>query len=168
MEFNSSKKDRSFNFGCKLKRDAQDINYIYLNLYDFNQPSGQKDQRGITKFPQSLDLLREFDLVLISEKEIDSKASLDSEFLNKIGQEQGQWLAVVRAPRKNDHNFIKIKVDNMHEEYFCLNQLQIFDSNLHCYFLGSLMTTVREFRTIKNCEFFHTGPIIFDPKLALT
>jgi len=30
------------------------------------------------------------------------------------------------------------------------------------------MTTVREFRTIKNCEFFHTGPIIFDPKLALT
>jgi hypothetical protein len=29
------------------------------------------------------------------------------------------------------------------------------------------MTTVREFRTIKNCEFFHTGPIIFDPTIAL-
>lgn len=83
--------------------------------------------------------------------------------------EQGKFLGVVRHVRKPDHNFVKIKVDNMHEEYFSLKQLTLFDKDakLHCYFLGSLMTTVREFRTIKNCEFFNTGPIIFNPSCAL-
>lgn len=37
------------------------------------------------------------------------------------------------------------------------------DKELHVYFLGSLMTTVREFRTIKNCEFFKAGPLILEP-----
>ena len=79
--------------------------------------------------------------------------------------EQGKFLAIVRQPRKLDHNYVKIKVDNMLEEYFSVNQFKLFETKLHCYFLGSLLTTVREFRTIKNCEFFHTGPIIFNPQL---
>ena len=76
---------------------------------------------------------------------------------------------MVRDSRKPEANFVKIKVDNMHEEYFRLKQLTLFDSDtkLHCYFMGSLMTVVREFRTIKNCEFFSTGPTILNPSLVL-
>ena len=33
--------------------------------------------------------------------------------------------------------------------------------------MGSLLTAIREFKTIKNCEFFKTGPIIFNPKQGL-
>ena len=65
-------------------------------------------------------------------------------------------------------NYIKIKADNMHEMYFAEQQITLFDNketHLHCYFLGSLMTTVREFRTIKNCEFFSTGPLILNPTM---
>ena len=71
--------------------------------------------------------------------------------------------------RKSDKNFVKIKADNMNSEYFSAKQLTLFDpeSTLHCYYFGSLLTTVREFRTIKNCEFFSTGSLILNPKLCL-
>lgn len=36
---------------------------------------------------------------------------------------------------------------------------------VHVYFFESLTTTVREFRTIKSCEFFPTAQIILDPTL---
>jgi len=44
----------------------------------------------------------------------------DSEFLFKMREEEGKFLGVVRNSRKPDHNFVKIKVDNMHEEQFSL------------------------------------------------
>ena len=165
-----SKKDRAFNFRATLQKESEDVNYIYLKIFDGDCPLGRKDNRGITKFSQSIDQLREFDLVLISETEITNRHQfMDSAFLYKLRNESGKFLAVVRDSRKPEANFVKIKVDNMHEEYFRLKQLTLFDSDtkLHCYFMGSLMTVVREFRTIKNCEFFSTGPTILNPSLVL-
>jgi hypothetical protein len=158
-----SKKERSFSFSCRIQKETQDVNYIYLHLFDHGNRFGTKDHRGFTKFKDSLDNLREFDLILISEQPIPGRFVWDSEFLFKMRDEPGKFLATVRQPRKQDSNYVKIKVDNMLEEYFSINQFKLFDTELHCYYLGSLMTTVREFRTIKNCEFFHTGPIIFNP-----
>lgn len=72
-------------------------------------------------------------------------------------------------PRKADHNFVKIKVDVSLEDFFFENQAFLGDSKtkIFCYSVGSLLTAVREFKTIKNCEFFKTGPIIFNPKQGL-
>jgi hypothetical protein len=38
---------------------------------------------------------------------------------------------------------------------------------MHIYFLDSLATTMREFRTIKSCEFYATSQIILDPSIGL-
>ena len=80
-------KNRVQNFLCTLKRNSTDANYTYLELYDKEHPLGQKDNRGVTKFTQSLDQLREFDLLLISQSEIDTrKQQFDSDFLSKMKQ----------------------------------------------------------------------------------
>jgi len=41
------------------------------------------------------------------------------------------------------------------------------DTPVFAYYFDSLMTTIREFRTIKCCEFFKTGDIILNPSLAI-
>ena len=48
--------------------------------------------------------------------------------------------------------------------------MKLFESSetkIYAYFFDSLMTTVREFRTIKSCEFFETGQVILNPVLTL-
>ena len=92
-----------------------------MNLFDHEKHCGTKDHRGITKFTDSLDNLREFDLLLISVEPFTGKFVWDSEFLFNMRSEQGKFIAIVRQPRKLDHNYVKIKVDNMLEEYFSVN-----------------------------------------------
>jgi hypothetical protein len=116
--------------------------------------------------------MREFDLVLISNTEIDTERNSDwcnSDFLSSLRTQKGKFLAMVRMPRKSDQNFIKIKVDVGLDDFFFENQAFLNDSNtkIFCYSVGSLLTAVREFKTIKNCEFFKTGPIIFNPRQGL-
>jgi hypothetical protein len=54
----------------------------------------------------------------------------------------------------------------MHEEYLCVNVRMADLFKVHVYFFDSLITTVREFRTIKSCEFFPAASIILNPTLA--
>lgn len=68
-----------------MQKESEDVNYIYLKIYDGDHPLGQKDHRGVTKFSQSIDQLREFDLVLISETEITNRHQfMDSAFLYNL------------------------------------------------------------------------------------
>lgn len=55
------------------------------------------------------------------------------------------------------------------EALFMPRQVQFFTENtpLYCYFFDSLLTTVREFRTIKCSEFYKTAKFILNPTLAL-
>ena len=78
-------------------------------------------------------------------------------------------MAMVRMPRKSDQNFVKIKADIGLDDYLFSNQAYLDETKtkLYCYSVSSLLTAVREFKTIKNCEFFKTGPIIFNPKQGL-
>ncbi len=113
--------------------------------------------------------MREFDLVLISDEEIDVERNsywCNSDFLSNLRVQKGKMLAMVRMPRKSDHNFIKVKVDVGLDDFFLENQAFLNDNRkkIYCYSVGSLLTAVREFKTIKNCEFFKTGPVIFNPK----
>jgi len=161
-----------YNFRCSLKKESKDINYVYLQLFDIEYPSGLKDAKGVSFWRQSLDKMREFDLVLISNEEIDVERNsgwCNSDFLAGLKIQKGKFLAMVRMPRKSDHNFIKIKVDIGLDDFFFENQGFLNDSKnrIFCYSVGSLLTAVREFKTIKNCEFFNTGPIIFNPKQGL-
>lgn len=38
---------------------------------------------------------------------------------------------------------------------------------MHCYHYENLATTVREYRTLKMCEFFSMAPILLNPSQAL-
>ena len=59
-----------------------------------------------------------------------------------------------------------MKVDRvLHEDYVTLNVKQNDHQKVHIYYYDSLVTTVREFRTIKSCEFFPTANIILNPTL---
>ena len=65
---------------------------------------------------------------------------------------------------------MEVKVDLGYDEsLFMPNHVKFFSDNkpLFCYYFDSLLTTVREFRTIKCCEFYATSKIILNPKVAL-
>lgn len=143
-----------------------------MQLFDFSSPSGDKDQRGISRWSKSLDLLREFDLILISNEKIDTEANnfwCNSDFLLSMRAMNGKFLGMVKNSRKSENNYVTIKVDAGLDAYFFENQKIFHDpyTNLYCYSVGSLLTSVREFKTIKNCEFFNTGPTILNPKQGL-
>jgi len=66
--------------------------------------------------------------------------------------------------RKKEKSYISVKIDReLHEEYVTLNFRDGELYNLHVYFYDSFSTIVREFRTIKCCEFFPTADIILKP-----
>lgn len=73
---------------------------------------------------------------------------------------------MVTARRKKDAAYIKIKIDkDLHNDYICHNIRNLDFFKVHIYFYDSLITTIREFRTIKSCEFFPTANIILNPNL---
>jgi hypothetical protein len=53
----------------------------------------------------------------------------------------------------------------IHENYLMLNVRTNDLLKVHVYFFDSLITSVREFRTINSCEFFPTSKFILDPTL---
>jgi hypothetical protein len=73
-------------------------------------------------------------------------------------KETGKLLSLVSARRKRDSPYISIKVDNkIHADYLTLNVRSNDLLKVHVYFFDSLITSVREFRTINCCEFFPTA-----------
>lgn len=96
--------------------------------------------------------------------EVKKITSID--YLMKLKKEKGKMLGVVSGKRKKDSPYIKVKVDRiLHEDYVTLRVLLNDLLKVHIYFYDSLVTTVREFRTIKCCEFFPTANIILNPTL---
>lgn len=65
-------KNRQYNFTCKIVQESKDINYVYLNLFDNERPTGQEDQKGVRKWKETLDKIRDYDLLLISMNPIDT------------------------------------------------------------------------------------------------
>jgi hypothetical protein len=76
----------------------------------------------------------------------------------KMRTVKGKFLAIVCGGRSKDKNSVMIKADPRHSA--CLNGLK----EIFAYYIDSLMTTVREFKNIKCCEFFKIGDLILDPK----
>jgi hypothetical protein len=82
----------------------------------------------------------------------------------------GKFLAMVCGNRSKDQSFVWVKVDLGQSTYFSYQQIKLFESRdtlIFAYYFDSLMTTIREFRTIKCCEFFKTGDVILNPSLAI-
>jgi hypothetical protein len=75
-------------------------------------------------------------------------------------------LSIVSSRRKRDHAYLNLKIDReLHENYVCVNIRETEFLKVHVYYFDSLITTIREFRTIKSCEFFPTANIILNPTL---
>ena len=59
-----------------------------------------------------------------------------------------------------------LRIDrDMHVDYTVIYVSNLNFLKVHVYFFDSLGTTIREFRTIKSCEFFSTADIILNPTL---
>ena len=114
-----------------------------------------------------LDSLKEFDLLIICEEPLptnEAKKITSVDYLMKMRNEKGKILCIVNQRRKKDDTFVTLKVDaQLHEDYLCIQVRQNSLMKVHVYFFDSLSTIVREFRTIKSCEFFPTADIILDP-----
>ena len=72
--------------------------------------------------------------------------------------QKGKFLAIVCGGRSKDKRSVMIKADPGHSA--CLKG----ENKIFAYYFDSLMTTVREFKSIKSCEFFKIGDVILDPK----
>lgn len=72
-----------------------------------------------------LDSLKEFDLVLITEEPLpidEAKKITNIEYLLKMKKQKGKMLCVVSKRRKNDCDYISLKIDaELHEDYICVN-----------------------------------------------
>jgi len=58
-----------------------------------------------------------------------------------------------------------VRVHASHAEYLIKHVRQGSHSPTHIYFFDSLSTTMREFRTIKCCEFYKYAAFILQPNL---
>lgn len=120
------------------------------------------------KWKESLDKIRDYDLLLISLSPIDTNQNwCNVELFQQMkDQKSDKFLALAQNVRKTENNFVKIKVHAGLEDFFYSNKAKIFSKEafLYCYSVGSLLTTIREFRTIKNCEFFSNGDAILNPR----
>lgn len=80
-------------------------------------------------------------------------------------QEEDKMMAIVNQRRKKELTFLMLKVDAKHDNYLTLHVRKQSHFKVHVYFFDSLSTTVREFRTIKSCEFFPTADLILNPEI---
>ena len=111
-----------------------------------------------------LDQIKDFDLLLLSFEPLPTnevKKLTNADYLLKIKKEKGKMLTVVNARRKRDQNYIILKLDReLHNDFMMVRCVNLDFLKMHVYYFDSLITTVREFRTIKSCEFFPTAQII--------
>ncbi|CDW72124.1 splicing endonuclease positive effector [Stylonychia lemnae] len=151
-----------------VQRGNSDQNYIYLHLYE--SASNVQDKNGNYDL-RLLDSLKEFDLLYISEEPLpvdEVKKVTNLQYLLKMRDEKGKMLCMVHQRRKKDKTHIVIKVDSdLHEDYVRVNIRNHTHLKVHVYFFDSLSTTIREFRTIKSCEFYPTAKIILNPQIYL-
>jgi hypothetical protein len=116
-----------------------------------------------------LDQLKEYDLLLLSKEPLPTeevKKLTNADFLLKIRKEKGKILAMVQGRRKKDQAFITLRMDKeLHKDYALINIGGPDLHKMHVYYFDSLVTSVREFKTIKSCEFFPTADIILQPSL---
>jgi hypothetical protein len=141
-----------------ISKANSDYHYVELRLYE----SAKNDPDKFGNYAMSvLDSLKEFDLLLIFEQPLpvdEAKKLTGIDYLLKMKKETGKLLSLVSARRKRDSPYISLKVDNkIHADYLTLNVRSNDLLKVHVYFFDSLITSVREFRTINCCEFFPTA-----------
>eukprot|EP00347_Sterkiella_histriomuscorum_P002715 403367086 len=167
LEYKSNFSKKS-HFEGYIQKSNQDHNYIYLKLYE--STNSVADKNGFFNL-KTIDSLKEFDLLFISQEPLpfdEVKKVTNISYLMKMREEQGKMLAIVSKRRKRDQNFLEVKIDaSLNEEFICLNVRQLSYLKVNVYFFDSLSTTIREFRTIKSCEFFPTADIILNPQRFL-
>ena len=149
---------------------------MHLRVFDSDSPKGQEDRNGNAYF-KSLDKLREFDILLFSHEELlkDSDQNIkqvcSAKFMLDMANNRSSniFLGMVNASRQRESTSLNVKVDSKYKEVFQIKQVELFQEKkpLFCYYFDSLMTIVREFRTIKCSEFYGTSKIIRDPVSTL-
>jgi hypothetical protein len=73
-------------------------------------------------------------------------------------------MGIVCGKRKPDERYMVVRVHACHAEYLIKNVRQQSPNQMHVYYFDSLSTTIREFRTIKCCEFYDYADFILNPK----
>ena len=100
-----------------------------------------------------MDRLKEFDLLIIAEEEVKVEKTVD--FLLALKKQPKTMLCLVNGRRKKDKDYLQLKVDSrLYQDYLCVHVRGNDLLKVHVYYFDNLITTVREFRTIKSCEFF--------------
>ena len=74
--------------------------------------------------------------------------------------------ALVVEKSKKNQNSIEILIDNSKAQFVEEEEKELSYSIMHCYYVDSLATNLREYRTLRMSEFYLFSPIILNPQLA--
>lgn len=92
-----------------------------------------------------------------------------SKFLRELLATKGVIFGFVKKAAGKLDNHVEILVDGKYESIFALkdNEAQTTVHMRYCYHFESLLTSLREFKALKQIEFTRLCPIVFLPTLSL-
>lgn len=143
-----------------------------MRLYEKPPTIGSAIQPAQGEF--KISQLKEHDLIFMTEKplpvdrdgkfEMQNLANLD--FLRRMLFEPGSMLAFVKkkACSQKGGGMGPALILVHPSKVIMLDDAQDY-MKLFCYHFESMATTIREFRTIKSCEFFRNMPMLMDPSI---
>ena len=153
---------------------------LFQNVRMYDKPPMANDPIGIKSGPAtddefSIKQIREYDLLIMSEEEIDLRGGDDIKRVSNVNflrsllfQHNAMFGFVKQKASKTNGNFVLLQVDISKSYFLDRAESENTFTKLHCYHFENLSTTVREFKTLKMSEFFKMAPIILNPSLALT
>jgi len=140
---------------------------LFQTLRMYDKPPGPSDKVGEEKSEAfEIRQLREYDLIVLSEEPIDLKGGDDIKQVSSVNFLRSQLLQhnimfgfVTKRAAKNGFALLQVDISKA----FFLDTAEMDDScvKMHCYHFENLSTTVREYKTLKMCEFFKMAPIFF-------
>lgn len=120
---------------------------------------------------------REDDLIVISKFRINLEGQEDIKmvsggvaFLKEVMSKPGVMFAYVSRCNTRENNYVELQMDSKLARVFQKNDEEDGGANniftRYCYYFESVLTSLREFKAIKNLEFTRLCPVLCYPTLT--
>lgn len=170
------RRDKKLSWIGYIVQSSKDTFFLNLRMYDappnLCADKIEADQKGTSNAGFSIKQVREHDLLVLSEKEIDLKGGGDIkrasnvDFLRSLLLKHNAMLAYV-SKKASKCDFVVLQVDISKSFFFDNLESRSMHTMMYCYHFENLSTTVREYKTLKMSEFYGMAPLLLNPTLAL-
>jgi hypothetical protein len=158
----------------KMFREPPNVHSYSMRSKNYSKIYDEPDRHEGAAF--ELSHCREDDLIVISKYRINLEGGDDikmvsggTKFLREVMSKPGVMLGYVSRCNTKADNFVEIRMDPKLARVFQTSE-EDEGSNIftrYCYYFESVLTSLREFKALKNLEFTRLAPVLCFPTLCL-